>query len=1011
MKIRPLPSSLVSSLVFSPAQMPIFARRFTAATALLMITLFSAAAPTADSAPPRPSPTPTPPPNTAPTAIATISPSAAYAGDTITLDGSQSHANGSTPTTLDYLWQQTAPAAGISLADNMAVITTFAAPAPSPGTNMLVTFKLKVTDPTVSGGAKNTVSDPVSTTIYALPVANAGADQTISIRETEQKDLSLNGSGTISRGAITYSWTQTGGPAVTWLTATNIANPSFRTTGVAAPGTTLTFNLVVGDGTRSSVADQVGIALNTIANNVPVATAGVLLDNNTVFYPSDATPVFEVNEKTPVTLYGAATDADGDNLTYTWTLDSGSVADLSGTNTASPTFTAPDITSGQQSVDLTFKLVLNDGFSNSVPSFVTVRVLNTNDPPTAVAKAGKTLETLSTESVSVDEGNVVLLDGNSSTDQNVGDTLSYSWTQVGGSNILITGASTASASFTAPFVPKGGQTLLFKLTVTDQDGLFSESYVSVVVGDVNHTPLADAGPDANAPARTDVQLDGSDSADTDSDTLTYSWTQLSGTTVVLNDANTATPSFTAPTVGPLGDDLVFQLTVDDGTGYSNSSSTDTVTIHVTYVNRPPTANAGPDQSPNENTVVTLDGSASSDPDLGNTLTYAWSQVSGPAIVLSDATAPNPTFTAPEVTRSNADIVMQLLVDDGYGGTSTSNVTVHVMNVNHPPVADPGSPFSVQWRHVVNLSGNGTDPDYDVPQGEQYELQYQWTSHDGITLSGSGANVSFTAPPNTQQFEPDNAEQILTFTLSVTDPNGASDSKDVSITVTSHGYNPIANAGGNKCVNENGDVTLNGSGMDPNDDPIHFTWSQTGGPTTPLDDSTSPTPSLKAPFVNAAGATLTYQLLVWDDFGGWGIDKATITVKNINDPPNIDHAIADVPILWAPDHRLVPVQISGVTDAENNATITITKVTQDEPTNGLGDGDTPIDAILKGDMVLLRAERSGKGDGRVYKVYFTASDFESTALGNSPAGFVKVVVPKSKKTDAAIDSGSAYDSTH
>ena len=85
----------------------------------------------------------------------------------------------------------------------------------------------------------------------------------------------------------------------------------------------------------------------------------------------------------------------------------------------------------------------------------------------------------------------------------------------------------------------------------------------------------------------------------------------------------------------------------------------------------------------------------------------------------------------------------------------------------------------------------------------------------------------------------------------------------------------------------------------------------------------------------------------------------------------------------------------------------TGVTQDEPTNGLGDGDTAIDAIISAnhDSAQLRAERSGNRDGRVYRVYFTASDFEG---GSS--GWVKVMVPKSKKTDAAIDSAQNYDST-
>ena len=53
--------------------------------------------------------------------------------------------------------------------------------------------------------------------------------------------------------------------------------------------------------------------------------------------------------------------------------------------------------------------------------------------------------------------------------------------------------------------------------------------------------------------------------------------------------------------------------------------------------------------------------------------------------------------------------------------------------------------------------------------------------------------------------------------------------------------------------------------------------------------------------------------------------------------------ADVPVLWPPDHRMIEVHILGVVDAENNATITINSVPQDEPTNGLGDGDTPVDA--------------------------------------------------------------------
>jgi hypothetical protein len=93
-------------------------------------------------------------------------------------------------------------------------------------------------------------------------------------------------------------------------------------------------------------------------------------------------------------------------------------------------------------------------------------------------------------------------------------------------------------------------------------------------------------------------------------------------------------------------------------------------------------------------------------------------------------------------------------------------------------------------------------------------------------------------------------------------------------------------------------------------------------------------------------------------------------------------------------------------------VTITGVTQDEQTRGKkGKGDKgdktdgEVDAIINDDgTVLLRAERNGNGDGRVYIISFTASDFEA-----SVSGTVKVIVPHSKKTDTAKNSGTSFNS--
>jgi chitinase len=100
-----------------------------------------------------------------------------------------------------------------------------------------------------------------------------------------------------------------------------------------------------------------------------------------------------------------------------------------------------------------------------------------------------------------------------------------------------------------------------------------------------------------------------------------------------------------------------------------------------------------------------------------------------------------------------------------------------------------------------------------------------------------------------------------------------------------------------------------------------------------------------------------------------------------------------------------VGITGVSDPDDIATIVIDRVTQDEPTSGLGGGDTAVDAIVNADgTVLLRAERAGGGDGRVYHVHFTASD-----LGGSASGMVTVCVPHDRNT-SPIDGGELFEST-
>jgi len=105
-------------------------------------------------------------------------------------------------------------------------------------------------------------------------------------------------------------------------------------------------------------------------------------------------------------------------------------------------------------------------------------------------------------------------------------------------------------------------------------------------------------------------------------------------------------------------------------------------------NNAPSASAGPDQSVDEATVVTLDGSGSRDPD-SDALTFNWSQVSGSVVTLSDASAASPTFTAPTIAAPSVELTFRLEVNDGVV-SDTDEVTVTVNDTSTSGIACSGT---------------------------------------------------------------------------------------------------------------------------------------------------------------------------------------------------------------------------------------------------------------------------------------------------------------------------------
>jgi uncharacterized repeat protein (TIGR01451 family) len=152
------------------------------------------------------------------------------------------------------------------------------------------------------------------------------------------------------------------------------------------------------------------------------------------------------------------------------------------------------------------------------------------------------------------------------------------------------------------------------------------------------------------------------------------------------------------------------------------------------------------------------------------------------------------------------------------------------------------------------------------------------------------------------------------------------------------------------------------------------------------------PADACPMDLVSTAQVEYQDLAGEEFAKTA--KAVTKVLDIV-PPKLTLALSQTR-LWPPDHKLITINASiSVTDnCDPNPRVRLVSVTSNEPDNGLGDGDTANDvqgaALGTDDRTFqLRAERSGRGTGRVYTVTYEASD----ASGNTTTQQQTVTVPQ------------------
>jgi alpha-tubulin suppressor-like RCC1 family protein len=765
-------------------------------------------------------------------AIAGVTPIAnAGANSTITLPVNSTTLDGSASSnpgggTLTYAWTWQSGPATYTITSPAAATTTLTGLVQ--GTYV---FQLKVTN-SQGKSATSTVTVTVNAAVSMTPVASAGSNIILTL-PVNSTTLDGSASSNPGGGTLTYAWTWQSGPAT--YTITSPAAATTTLTGLVQG--TYVFQLKVTNSQGNSATATVTVTVNAAPVITPVANAG---SGSTITLPTNS-----------VTVDGSASsNPGGGTLTYVWTKQSGP-ATYTITSPTAPTTTITGLVQGTY----VFQLKVTNSQGNSAVATVTI-IVNPAPVITPVASAGSNIIlTLPTNSTT--------LDGSGSSNPG-GGTLTYAWTwQSGPTTYTIT--SPAAVTTTLTGLVQG--TYVFQLKVTNSQGNSDVATVTVIVNAAAAvTPVANAGSGSTMtlPANS-ATVDGSASSNPGGGTLTYAWIKQSGpVTYTISSPGSATTTITGLVQGT----YIFQLTVTNSQG---NSAVATVTIIVNPAPViTPVASAGSNITltlPVNST--TLDGSASSNPG-GGTLTYAWTEQSGPATyAITDPTAATTTLTG----LVQGTYVFQLKVTNSQGNFDAATVTVTVNPaatvppVNLPPIANAGNDTTVKLP-VTDITLNGTksyDPDGTIVSYDWYKLS---GPNSALTITNSN-----TATPQIYGL----AAGVYVFELRVTDNQGATATGDVTITVDAAGQSSflVVDAGKDTTVAIPVTYSLNGSGSNDLGASISgYQWVQISGPSSA---TLTAADQMVCPVSNLETGAYVFQLTVTDNQGNKVTATVTVTV--------------------------------------------------------------------------------------------------------------------------------------
>lgn len=467
----------------------------------------------------------------------------------------------------------------------------------------------------------------------------------------------------VDEDELAVTWRQTSGDPVT-LQGVNTNQLSFTAPEVTETQT-FVFEIEVDDNKDTATET---ITVNVLhVNQLPEITLAESID---------------VVENNLVTLSASISDADDDQLTFTWHQTAGPVVSLLNSNTLTPSFTAPEL---KQSQVASFELSVSDNEA-TVTKTINVHIEHINKVP-VVSIA---------DDFSVKEGEQAQL--LASIIDHDGDYIVFDWAQTSGPEIELTNSHTLTPSFVAPEVHQD-QLITFELIASDRHATVT-SRVTVLVLQVNKAPTIELTRDFEVNESEQAQLMAAIS-DEDGDSLTYSWQQISGPSVELENTDSLTPSFIAPLVKK-DEKVTFKITVSDGELTRSSN----ISVTIINLNKPPTVWAGNNFTMQSGHTVKINATASDEDD--DELTFQWQQLSGPQMTLIGADSLFLSFNT-SVMSDGIELEFEITASDGFA-TASDRVTVtlkyHPPTTPEPPVEpeknSTGGSMGVMWLALLLL---------------------------------------------------------------------------------------------------------------------------------------------------------------------------------------------------------------------------------------------------------------------------------------------------------------------